>query len=104
MKWENKIFWQYIYEEHIHPKNFIRKFSFYKGLLIALSFYIIFLTKISLNLKAYTFLITIILYTIIELYSLKKSGIAKRWYREKYGIPTSSQIKKMKKEKTNSNI
>lgn len=97
MKSETKIFWSYIF----NLKGFLNSvYDIIQDLLMPkkLFFFLLILAFASLFLLKNRLLsiIFILLTIIIYLRIIYKTGDYMRWYRDKKGIPSSSEIKKLK--------
>lgn len=96
ISYDFKIFWKYLLDKHLHPKNYIKSSAFYEYIIVFMLLYSVFFTTLSLQRKAILTICFILAYSFIKFYGLYKSGQHKAWNREKYNIPTKSDIRKIK--------
>jgi len=94
-----KIFWKYILHEQLNLKKFIGKPIFYEYLSVIILVIIVINKSTSLRIKGLFVLVWFIFMTFLKFYSLYKSGIHRGWNRERIGILTKSQLKKIKEER-----
>lgn len=99
MNYDFKIFLRYLLDKHFHPKNYINSSAFYEYLLMGIFIYSFF-TAVSLRNKAIITICFIIAISFTKFLSLYKSGRHRRWNRDKLGIPTKSEIQKLKNFKS----
>lgn len=99
MDYDKKVFWRYIYYEELHPKNWIKNSVFYEYFMMFIIIYVVLFTDINLRGKAIIFLLFLAGITIMKFYTSYKSGFHRHWNRIRYGIPSKSDIKRMKKER-----
>lgn len=101
VNYDKKVFWRFLVEEQLHPKNWINNSVFYEYILMFLILYAVIFTELTLQRKAILFMGFLISISIIKFYALYKSGYHRHWNRKRYGIPTKSDIKRLKKMNKN---
>lgn len=98
MKYDTKIFLKYIFSE-INPKNWMKNTNFYKLIILFILLYSVYFLDFQIQKKVFISVIGMIILIAIEIYVIHKSGYHRRWWRDKTGIPTKSEIKKWKFQK-----
>ena len=103
MEYQKKVFWRFIWEDQIKPTNWINSSRFYEYVMMFVILYAVIFTSMTLRQKAILFMGFLIGILIMRFYALYKSGAHRYWNRQKNGIPSRSQIRKMKQERANKN-
>ena len=98
MEYDKKVFWQYIYHDQLHPRNWIKSSVFYEYLLMFLVLYAVLFSELTLQRKGIMFMAFLVGISIIKIYAIYKSGYHRYWNKKQHGIPTRNDIKRMKEE------
>ena len=98
MKFDNKIFWKYIWYEHLNVKKMFKSSIFYEYILLFLLFYSVFFTSLDLGNKVILTVAFLFSYSFLKFWALYKSGYHRAWNRKKYGILTKSQLRKTRED------
>jgi len=96
ISFDAKTYWRYIYHEHLNIKKFLKSSVFYEYVLIFLLFYSVFFTSTSLANKVILTVGFLLGYSFLKFWSLYKSGVHRAWNRERTGMLTKSQLRKVK--------
>jgi len=98
MNFDSKVFWRYIYHEHLNLKRFLKSSVFYEYLLIFILFYSVFFVKTSLANKVILTVCFLLGYSFLKFWALYKSGYHRRWHRLRTGMLTKSELRKKREE------
>ena len=104
MNYDQKTFWRFVWNDQLHPKNWINNSVFYEYIMMFTILYVVIFSDLNLQRKAILFMGFLIGITVIKFYALYKSGLHRHWNRKKHGIPSRNDIKRMKQEKEGSNL
>lgn len=96
--YDTKVFWKYVFYEQLHPKNWAKSSTFWEYVLMFILLYSVFFSGFNIQRKAYITFAFLIAITFLKFYALYKSGYHRHWNRVRYGMPTKSDIKRIKTE------
>jgi len=96
VEYDKKVFWRYIWYDQLKPSNWIRSSTFYEYIMMFTVLYAVLFSTITLRQKAILFMGFLVGISILKFYALFKSGQHRAWNRKVHGIPSRSDVKRLK--------